>query len=123
MPGTSSVSMASTSSWLSSRRYGTSERCVMPRFQTQPSGARRTPIDAASSATAAASSAAAASASDPDADGAAGSLARENARRNPARIASTASALMIGLALVTFVAMFAKVGGRQAERITDLRDI
>ena len=37
--------------------------------------------------------------------GAAGELARENARRNPARTASTASALMIGLALVTFVAV------------------
>jgi len=37
--------------------------------------------------------------------GAAGRLARENARRNPQRTASTASALMIGLALVTLVAM------------------
>lgn len=36
--------------------------------------------------------------------GAAGSLARDNARRNPQRTASTASALMIGLALVTLVA-------------------
>jgi putative ABC transport system permease protein len=34
-----------------------------------------------------------------------GVLARENARRNPQRTASTASALMIGLALVTLVAM------------------
>src|SRR6185503_4868285 len=33
--------------------------------------------------------------------GAAGSLARDNARRNPQRTASTAAALMIGLALVT----------------------
>ena len=32
-------------------------------------------------------------------------LARDNARRNPQRTASTASALMIGLALVTLVAM------------------
>ncbi|MGH2858145.1 MAG: ABC transporter permease [Solirubrobacteraceae bacterium] len=37
--------------------------------------------------------------------GAIGSLARENARRNPRRTASTASALMIGLALVTLIAM------------------
>ncbi len=36
--------------------------------------------------------------------GAAGRLARDNARRNPARTASTAAALMIGLALITFVA-------------------
>ena len=39
--------------------------------------------------------------------GAAGTLARENARRNPGRTASTAAALMIGLALVTFVAVLA----------------
>jgi putative ABC transport system permease protein len=39
--------------------------------------------------------------------GAAGSLARDNARRNPQRTASTASALMIGLALVTLVAVVA----------------
>jgi putative ABC transport system permease protein len=38
--------------------------------------------------------------------GAPGILARDNAMRNPARTASTASALMIGLALVTFVAIF-----------------
>jgi putative ABC transport system permease protein len=37
--------------------------------------------------------------------GVAGELARENARRNAARTASTAAALMIGLALVTFVAV------------------
>lgn len=37
--------------------------------------------------------------------GAMGRLARDNARRNPQRTASTASALMIGLALVTLVAM------------------
>ncbi len=37
--------------------------------------------------------------------GAIGGLARDNARRNPQRTASTASALMIGLALVTLVAM------------------
>jgi putative ABC transport system permease protein len=39
--------------------------------------------------------------------GAAGSLARANSMRNPARTASTASALMIGLALVTFVGVLA----------------
>ncbi len=37
--------------------------------------------------------------------GAAGRLARENATRNPSRTASTAAALMIGLGLVTFVAV------------------
>ena len=37
--------------------------------------------------------------------GAIGRLARDNARRNPQRTASTASALMIGLALVTLVAV------------------
>jgi putative ABC transport system permease protein len=37
--------------------------------------------------------------------GAAGSLARENAMRNPSRTASTAAAVMIGLGLVTFVAL------------------
>ncbi len=39
--------------------------------------------------------------------GAAGELARDNARRNPQRTASTAAALMIGLALVTLVAVLA----------------
>ena len=39
--------------------------------------------------------------------GAAGSLARDNAQRNPQRTASTAAALMIGLALVTLVAVLA----------------
>src|SRR5262245_29878434 len=39
--------------------------------------------------------------------GAAGGLARDNARRNPQRTASTAAALMIGLALVTLVAVLA----------------
>ncbi len=37
--------------------------------------------------------------------GAAGTLARDNSARNPARTAATASALMIGLALVTLVAV------------------
>ncbi|MGH3066532.1 MAG: ABC transporter permease [Gaiellaceae bacterium] len=39
--------------------------------------------------------------------GAAGYLARDNARRNPQRTASTAAALMIGLTLVTLVATLA----------------
>jgi putative ABC transport system permease protein len=39
--------------------------------------------------------------------GAAGKLARGNTTRNPTRTASTASALMIGLALVTFVGVLA----------------
>jgi putative ABC transport system permease protein len=37
--------------------------------------------------------------------GTAGSLARQNAVRNPTRTASTAAAVMIGLALITFVAV------------------
>ena len=37
--------------------------------------------------------------------GVAGRLARENAVRNPSRTASTAAAVMIGLALITFVAV------------------
>ena len=36
-----------------------------------------------------------------------GSLARENASRNPRRTASAASALMIGVALVAFITVFA----------------
>jgi putative ABC transport system permease protein len=40
--------------------------------------------------------------------GAPGDLARENATRNPGRTAVTASALMIGLALVTFVTVLAQ---------------
>jgi putative ABC transport system permease protein len=39
--------------------------------------------------------------------GASGKLARQNAMRNPARTATTAAALMIGVALVTFVAVLA----------------
>jgi putative ABC transport system permease protein len=42
------------------------------------------------------------------AGGTPGRLARDNARRNPQRTASTAAALMIGLALVTVVAMLAQ---------------
>ena len=37
--------------------------------------------------------------------GTAGKLARQNAVRNPKRTASTAAAVMIGLALITFVAV------------------
>ena len=37
--------------------------------------------------------------------GTAGNLARQNAVRNPTRTASTAAAVMIGLALITFVAV------------------
>jgi putative ABC transport system permease protein len=40
--------------------------------------------------------------------GAAGRLAEGNAQRNPGRTASTAAALMIGIALVTFVAVLAQ---------------
>jgi putative ABC transport system permease protein len=40
--------------------------------------------------------------------GTAGRLARDNASRNPARTANTAAALMIGLGLVVFVAVFAQ---------------
>ena len=40
--------------------------------------------------------------------GAAGRLATDNATRNPARTAATAAALMIGLALVSFVAVLGK---------------
>src|SRR5436853_7813964 len=40
--------------------------------------------------------------------GASGKLARENAMRNPGRTATTAAALMIGLALVTFVAVLSQ---------------
>jgi putative ABC transport system permease protein len=39
--------------------------------------------------------------------GLAGRLARENSQRNPSRTAATAAALMIGLALVSFVTVFA----------------
>jgi putative ABC transport system permease protein len=47
--------------------------------------------------------------------GAAGRLAYGNARRNPGRTAATAAALMIGLALVTFVAVLAN-GMRASNR-------
>ena len=44
-----------------------------------------------------------------------GRLARENAMRNPARTASTSAALMVGLGLVVFVAVFA-AGLKQSVR-------
>jgi putative ABC transport system permease protein len=47
--------------------------------------------------------------------GPAGRLARENALRNPGRTAMTAAALMIGLALVTFVSVFG-TGLRASDR-------
>ena len=47
--------------------------------------------------------------------GAAGKLASENAVRNPGRTAATAAALMIGIALVTFVAVLAS-GMKQSNR-------
>jgi putative ABC transport system permease protein len=50
------------------------------------------------------------------AGGISGSLARENAMRNPARTAATAAALMIGLALVTVVAVIASGLKTQFER-------
>jgi putative ABC transport system permease protein len=40
--------------------------------------------------------------------GSAGDLARANARRNPARTATTSAALMVGIALITFVAVIAQ---------------
>src|ERR687898_809246 len=43
----------------------------------------------------------------PDLRGISGHLARENAMRNPKRTAITASALMIGVGLVTFITIFA----------------
>ena len=39
--------------------------------------------------------------------GTVGQMARENARRNPRRTAATSSALMIGVALVTFITVLA----------------
>jgi putative ABC transport system permease protein len=47
--------------------------------------------------------------------GSAGSLARQNSMRNPGRTASTAAALMIGIALVAFVAVLGE-GMKQATR-------
>lgn len=49
--------------------------------------------------------------------GVAGTLARNNARRNPKRTASTASALMIGVALVTFVSVFSSSAIASVDRV------
>jgi putative ABC transport system permease protein len=48
-----------------------------------------------------------------------GSLARQNAMRNPRRTASTAAALMIGLALVAFVSVFAASIKASTSKILD----
>ena len=48
-----------------------------------------------------------------------GRLARENATRNPGRTAVTAAALMIGLALVVFVTVFANGLSKQVEDVLD----
>jgi putative ABC transport system permease protein len=48
-----------------------------------------------------------------------GELARENALRNPRRTAATASALMIGLGLVTFASIFGASLTRSAETVID----
>ena len=51
--------------------------------------------------------------------GVTGRIARENAVRNPARTAVTAAALMIGLALVTFVTVFAAGARHSVDDIID----
>jgi putative ABC transport system permease protein len=51
--------------------------------------------------------------------GVSGKLGRENAMRNPRRTASTSAALMIGLGLVTFVAVFAASLKASATAILD----
>ncbi len=52
--------------------------------------------------------------------GVAGQLAQDNTRRQPRRTASTASALMIGVALVVFVAVFgASIKSSVASSVTD----
>jgi putative ABC transport system permease protein len=54
------------------------------------------------------------------AGGAPGQLASENSTRNPGRTANTAAALMIGLALITFVATLGK--GLKASDVSTLKD-
>src|SRR5204863_2441046 len=54
------------------------------------------------------------------AGGAPGRLASENSTRNPGRTANTAAALMIGLALITFVATLGK--GLKASDVSTLKD-
>ncbi len=51
--------------------------------------------------------------------GIAGQLARENTLRNPNRTATTAAALMIGLALITFVATFASALTKSFDQALD----
>ena len=55
--------------------------------------------------------------------GTVGVLARENARRNPRRTAATASALMIGLALVTTMAVLGQSTKSSVDELvsTDLK--
>ena len=53
-------------------------------------------------------------------EGAMSALAKENSRRNPGRTASTAAALMIGIALVTFVAVLAS--GMKASNTDAIKD-
>jgi putative ABC transport system permease protein len=48
-----------------------------------------------------------------------GTLSRENASRNPRRTATTAAALMIGVALVSFIAVFAASARASIDRIID----
>lgn len=55
----------------------------------------------------------------PRAFGAIGRLARENALRNPRRTASTASALMIGLALMSAIAVFGASANATVEEALD----
>ena len=51
-----------------------------------------------------------------------GRLARENTQRKPGRTAATAAALMIGLALVTFVTVFA-AGHQELDRLRGRRQL
>ncbi|HYI60391.1 MAG TPA: FtsX-like permease family protein [Acidimicrobiales bacterium] len=51
--------------------------------------------------------------------GVAGTLGRDNARRNPKRSAGTASALMLSVTLITFIAVFALSFGRSINAATD----
>jgi putative ABC transport system permease protein len=51
--------------------------------------------------------------------GVAGSLARQNAMRNPRRTAATSSALMIGIALVAFITVFAASAKASIETSVD----
>lgn len=51
--------------------------------------------------------------------GVTGTLARENASRNPRRTATTAAALMIGVALVGFIAIFASSATASLDRVID----